>query len=112
MSYSIVTRHSDGTTSREHRDYTKYPACPPVTDQKAADRRADIFSGLKETKSQLRDAKGFSKGKKGRLVARIPVEVYNHVFRNEGREAAHDIKYLIRKSQELGIDPVVCKGRF
>jgi len=109
MAYTIITRHADGGVSRE---YHKFPACEPHGGGSASRRRRQIFSDLCRARASLRDPKGFSRGKTTRLVACIPPEVYNHVMRNEGREAAGDLRYLIRKSREFGIDPVVSKGRF
>lgn len=111
MSYTITTHHADGTVTSE-RTETRYPRCPTTTGQTGADRRSDIFDGLKATRSALRDKRGFDRSKSMRMVARVPQEVFNHVLRNEGREAAMDARHLIKRSRELGIDPVVSKGRF
>jgi hypothetical protein len=109
MSFTIITRHNDGSVSRE---YHKFPLCPPTTGQSARDRRQSLHEALALTRKHLRDPRGYDRKKRARLVARVPAEVYAHVARNEGAEAAGDMKYLIRKSRELGFDPVVSKGRF
>lgn len=109
MAYTIIVKGRDGSVSRER---VRFPVCPPVGGKPACERRKEIFRDLAAYKAALRDPKGWTKDKKHRLVASIPPEVYNHVCRNEGREAAGDIKYLIRRSRELGIDPCVSKGRF
>lgn len=37
-------------------------------------------------------------------VASIPAEVFEHVRRSEGAEAAGDIQHVIKTSKKLGID--------
>jgi hypothetical protein len=71
-----------------------------------------MAEGLALTRKELRNSRGWSKGKKMRLVARIPREVFNHALLNHGRDAANDVRFLIRHADHLGIDCRVSKGRF
>jgi hypothetical protein len=75
-------------------------------------RESDIKEGLAMTRRALRDGKGWNKKKTMRLVARIPRELINHVQLNDGQEAAKDIKHVLARGRELGIDCQVSKGRF
>jgi hypothetical protein len=109
MSYTIIVKGRDGSVSRES---VRFPVCPPVNGKPAVERRKEIFADLAAYRKGLRSKKGWTKDKHMRFVASVPPEVYNHVYRNEGHEAANDPKYLIRRSRELGIDPRVSQGRF
>jgi hypothetical protein len=109
MSYTVIVKGGDGTISRER---VRFPTCPPVNGKPAVERREEIFADLAAYRQALRHTNGWSKDRKTRFVASIPPEVYNHVMRNEGPEAVKDAKYMIRRSQQLGIDPRVSKGRF
>lgn len=109
MSYTIIVKGGDGTVSRER---VRFPLCPPVGNKPAVERRKEIFESLSAYRAAMKRTNGWSKDRQSRLVASVPPEVYNHVFRNEGREAANDAKYLIRRSIALGVDPRVSKGKF
>jgi len=89
----------------------KYP-CNPVSGNTAAEARQNIKDTLNDTRKNLRNRKGFNDTKTSRIVAQIPAEVYNHVVRNEGIEAARDNRYLIKAAEKLGIDCRVSRGRF
>ena len=109
MAYTIITKHRDGTQSTE---YKSFPVCPPSGNVSARTRKRQIEEHLKTVTQQARDCKGWNKRRTSRMVASIPPEVFAHVRRNEGREAATDIRYLIRKAQDLGLPVKVSKGRF
>ena len=109
MAYTIIVKGGDGRISRER---VRFPICPPVNGKPAVERRKEIFADLTAYRKGIRDKRGWTKDKKMRLVASVPPEVYNHVYRNDGPEAVQDGKYMIRRSIELGIDPRVSKGRF
>ena len=105
MGLTIIThRKRDGTVERTVQNLNPY-----VT---PTQRERDIAEGLALSRKGLRDKKGWSKGKKTRLVARIPAEVVAHALKNHGREAAMDTKFLIRHAESLGIDCRVARGRF
>jgi len=115
MAYTVRHQKKDGsvTVIRHDRESVleKFP-CNPMSGSTAAQARNNIEHTLKETRRNLRDPKGFNKGKTARLVAQIPMEVIAHVRRNEGREAANDTRYCLRAAEKLGIDCRVSKGKF
>lgn len=110
-----VTRHTNGAAHviRDDQESVldKYP-CNPASGATAKEARDNIEDTLKETRKNLRNRKGFNDTKTARLVAQIPAEVFNHVMRNEGAEAAQDNRYLIKAAGKLGIDCRVSRGRY
>lgn len=94
--YVITHRKRDGSVER--RVENKNPSVSP--DQ----RERDMVDGIKMSRELWRSTKGYNKRKTMKLVARIPVEVLNHVRLNEGQEAAADTRHVLRRARELGID--------
>jgi hypothetical protein len=103
MAYIVSHQHRDGRVER---------TVETIDGSSPSKREVAMKEGLAETRKSLRDKKGWAKGKKMRLVARIPAEVVSHALLNHGREAANDIRFLIRHADHLGIDCRVSKGRF
>jgi len=94
--YILTHQRRDGTILRTVEN--KNPSISP--DQ----RERDMADGIKMSREAWRVTRGYNKGKTMKLVARIPVEVLNHVRLNEGQEAAADTRHVLRRAQELGID--------
>ncbi len=94
--YIVTHQKRDGTIERKVEN--KNPHVSP--DQ----RERDMAEGLKMSRDMWKSTKGYNKHKTMKLVARIPVEVINHVRLNEGREAAADTRHVLRRARELGID--------
>lgn len=110
-----VTRHVKGVpyVIRDDQESVleKFP-CNPMSGDSAAEAKENIANHLKNTRRNLKNRKGFNDTKTSRLVASIPAEVYSHVIRNEGREAAKDTRYLIKAAAKMGIDCRVSRGSF
>lgn len=103
MSYVVVHHRRDGSVER---------SVQTIDGSSPSKRELAMKDGLAETRKHLRDKKGWTKDKQMRLVARIPREVVNHALLNHGRDAANDVRFLIRHADKLGIDCRVSKGRF
>ena len=103
MAYIVNHQHRDGRVERR---------AETIDGSSGAERELAIKEGLANTRKLLRDKKGWSKDKKMRLVARIPREVMSHALLNHGRDAANDVRFLLRHADKLGIDCRVSKGRF
>jgi len=125
MAYTVRHQRKDGTVKvtrnvngvpyviRDDQESVldKFP-CNPMSGRTAGEARDNIEHTLKETRRNLKNRKGFNDTKTARLVAQIPAEVAAHVYRNEGAEAAKDMRYLIKAARKMGIDCRVSRGRF
>jgi hypothetical protein len=113
---AFVVFHTKKDGSREVSYYSKDSESEKkpvnaVCGRRAAQRIEDIHRDAANFRKNLRDKKGWSKGKVVRHVARIPVEVQHYVLRNDGQEASMDTKHLIRTAEKLGLDVRTGGGR-
>lgn len=92
MSYTF-THIKDGRTIERKRVFIR-------SDPDRAEKM--IHEGLQDRRKRLRDRKGWTDDKRMKLVASIPASVVEEVILNDGPEASRDLKYLIRRSEELG----------
>lgn len=126
MAYTVKHQRKDGSVQvtrnfngvpyivRDDRESAldKFP-CNPMSGRTAEEARRNIQESLAETRRNLKDRKGFNDSKTARLVGQIPAEVFSHVMRNEGAEAARDTRYLMKVARnKFGIDCRVSRGRF
>lgn len=113
MAFVVFHTKKDGSREvsyyNKESNFEKKPVNP--VGKSSAERIEDIHRDAAEFRKNLRDKKGWSKGKRLRHVARIPVEVQHYVLRNDGREASMDTKYLIRTAEKLGLNVRTGGGR-
>ena len=117
MAYTIHHTKKDGSVEHVRKcsggisNLEKRPT-NPVSGRTAAEADRNIRQSLEFTRKNLRNRKGFSKDGNSRLVGQLSREVLNHIIRNEGAEAANDIRYCMKVSEQMGYDPRVSRGRF
>jgi len=89
MSYTVFTKHADGSMSRKR---------VITSDHERALQRVH-----NEKMKSLRDKNGWSHDKKHKLKASIPADIVEEVMINDGPEAARDLDHLIRVAESRGI---------
>jgi len=93
MAYIVTHQRKDGSVERKR-----------VQIEGMTGKRAEqiIARTHREKMKMLRDKYGWDPTRSHRLKASIPQAVWEEVVVNEGREAARDPDYLIRRAEELG----------